>query len=141
MVAVLVMILVMAGLGATMMTGAKGTRKKTQKTLENLQRELALDAALVHGFHVLKSSPVDVNSPLSSLKSPEGSGMLHEIPYSYRLTPEPQSKTVRIDGIAGRSPGPELKGYAVAYLVLKEQEYRIQQQWFIRYFGRPKEFD
>lgn len=133
MVAVMVMVLVLAALGATLMTGAQGTRRKTQKVGENLQRELVLDAAFVHGFHALKDAVIDPDSGLASLQVSDGQGSLADIPYQFNLTPEVETSSVRIDATAGTKP--ELKGYAVAYLKLTKDEKRTHQRWSIRYFG------
>lgn len=137
MVAVMVLILVMAALGATMMTSARGTRRKTRKVAERVQRELALDAAFVHGFHVLKGMEIDPASPLQTLDPDSGQGKLVEVPYSFHLTADPQTKTVRIDAEAGEQATGTMKGYAVATLRLDADEYQTRVSWTIRYFGPP----
>jgi hypothetical protein len=137
MVAVLVMTLVMAGLGAAMLTGARGARRKTRKVSQIFQRSLVLDAAMVHGFHTLRKQKVDLTAPLVKLKTSAGQGKLADIPYRFQLVPDPETKTVRIQVEAGEKKK-KVKGFAVAYLRIEDQGERTQLTWSIRYFGPKK---
>lgn len=133
MVAVLVMILVMAGLGASMLAGARGSRRKARKVSLNLQRNLVLDAAVVHGFHALRKQKVNLSSPLTGLKETSGEGKIGDIPYRFELLPIPDKKVVRIQVHAGEEPMVQ-DSYAVAYLRLENQGERTQVSWGLRYF-------
>lgn len=137
MVAVLIMLLVMAALGATMLTSARGGRRRTNKVTANLQRELVLDAALVHGFHHLRTLALDpARSPFAHIQVATGQGKLGEISYEYQLTPEPETLSVRIDAEAGdEEKGGILGGYAVAYLKVDDTGKAVRYQWSVRYFG------
>ena len=138
MVAVMVMMLVVGALAATMLVRTGGTRRKTRKVTQALQRSLALDAAMVHAFHVLRAQELETKDPLSGVQLPEGEGTLAKVPYAYSFIPEPETNSVRIEATAGKKLGPKASGYAVAYLKLEEQPGRQVQRWSIRYFGPEK---
>lgn len=133
MVGVLVMVLVLAGLGASMLTATRGSRRKTRKVSLNLQRNLVLDAAVVHGFHVLRRQKVDLQNPLANLEITEGGGTVAKLPYRFRLLPDPQKMVVRISVRAGEEPRIQ-KSYAVAYLKIDDRGTRHEMTWSLRYF-------
>ncbi len=138
LVAVMIMLLVMGALGATLLTRSQGTRIKNRSVLRHVQKELALDAGLVHGFHVLKNLKVEPDKELPSDLAPAGSGEVAGVRYEYRFTPEARTKTVRIDVKAGEDP--PLEGNAVAYLSHETRDTHVTQCWAIRYFGpEPRE--
>lgn len=139
MVAVMVMMLVVGGLAATMLLRTGGTRRKMRKVTTSLQRSLALDAAMVHAYHLLRAKELETTNPLKGLSLPEGEGMLAKIPYTFAYIPEPETNSVRIEATAGKKLGPKTSGYAVAYLKLEEQPGRQVQRWSIRYFGPETE--
>lgn len=138
-VAVMVMMLVIGALAATMLMRTGGTRRKMRKVTTSLQRALALDAAMVHGFHALRTVELATTDPLKGVDLPKGEGQLDEIPYEYSFVPDPEKNSVRIEATAGKAPGPTMAGYAVAYLQLENQPGRQVQRWSIRYFGPDHE--
>lgn len=137
MAVVLILLLVLTALGATLLTRSRGTRRKTEKVAENLQRELALDAALVHGFHALRKMDLPVSNPLENLPAKGTEGVLAEVPYGYTLRAFPQKGTVRIEGWAGAKR--QLKAYAIAGLKQDVQEFAVQRRWSIRYYDWPED--
>lgn len=136
LVAVMVAVLVVGGLASLLMLRGRTTRRRFQAVERTLQRELVLDAALTHAFHLLKEVMVDSSRPLAEEPVPPGAGNLEGTPYEFRFRTAPDGKSVRIDAKTG-GEGPSLEGFAVAIWSTQEDtEARlVRQAWALVYYG------
>jgi hypothetical protein len=136
LVVVLISLLVLGMLATTMLTRAQATRRHVEVVSLHLQRQLALDSAIVHGFHVLKNLDVERAQDLTSLPRSSGDGEIAGIPYRFTLTPDPETRSVRIAGFAGKKGRRGLEAAAVA--VVRRTERRgggVEQRWTLRTLG------
>lgn len=121
LVAVMVGLLIMAGLASTLMFRARVSRRTSQKALTNLNRSFAAEAGITHSFHLLKNESIDVSSPLNQLSITEGKGEINGVPYRFTMKAVPEESLVQIRSVAGKEgKGPQSRGFAVARLEVEE---------------------
>lgn len=135
MVAVLMTLLVAAGLAAALLGRAGGARRKLGKLEDHLQRQLALDAAFTHALHDIKDFAPTEGRSFSDLKAVEGEGAIGGVPYAFQAQPDPSQWAVTITAQAGEPGGPGLEGVAEAYLVHEVRKGRPNLRWAARYHG------
>ncbi len=113
----------------------QGGREHAERVARHLELQLALDAALVHGFHEVKA--IDPSGSSASALSPGGEGELGGIPYRYLLRPLSGGGGVRIEGEAGPAgPGlPTSTGVALARAVPVGSVPGRGWRWSLRYLG------